>query len=201
MSAPEPIFFDSPQAFYDWLEGNHESATEVWIGYWKRHTGKPSLTWSEAVDQALCFGWIDGVMNSIDSESHRQRFTPRKPKSNWSKVNIDKVARLEAEGRMRPAGRAAFERRSAERSGVYSFERRDEARLEHAQEKRFRANARAWAFFESQPPGYRKTAIHLVVSAKRPETREKRLVQLIEDSENGLRLKGLRPRVPDWKKE
>jgi uncharacterized protein YdeI (YjbR/CyaY-like superfamily) len=197
---PEPIFFDSPDAFYAWLDDNHDTESEVWVGYWKKHTGKPSLTWSEAVDQALCFGWIDGVLKSIDERSHRQRFTPRKPGSNWSKVNIEKVARLTAEGKMRPAGLAAFQRRSADKSGVYSFERREEAAFEPDQEKRFRANRQAWEFWETQPPSYRRTATHWVTSAKKPDTRENRLSELIDDCANGLRVKQLRPRVADWKK-
>jgi uncharacterized protein YdeI (YjbR/CyaY-like superfamily) len=191
MSDPEPIFFDSPEAFYAWLEQNHETETEVYVGYWKRHTGKPSLTWSQAVDQALCFGWIDGRVNTIDGDRHRQRFTPRKPGSNWSKINIEKVARLREAGLMRPAGEAAFERRRDDRSGVYSFERGEDPVLEPEQEKRFRANAAAWEFFQSQAPWYRRTAIHLVVSAKKPETRERRLAQLIEDSAAGRRIKQL----------
>lgn len=191
-SEDDPIFFDSPEAFYAWLEEHHESASEVWIGYWKKGTGKPSPTWSQAVDQALCFGWIDGRVNSLGAESHKQRFTPRKPNSNWSKVNIEKVAKLTEEGRMRPAGRAAFERRRADKSGVYSFERDEDAALDPDQEKRFRANAKAWEFFQAQPPSYRKAALHLVVSAKKPETREKRLQQLIADSESGVRIKQLR---------
>ena len=199
-AGPDPIFFDSPEAFYSWLEEHHAGETEVWVGYWKKATGKPSLTWSQAVDQALCFGWIDGVVKSIDAESHRQRFTPRKPDSNWSKVNIEKVSKLTAAGLMRPAGLAAFEKRRADRSGVYSFEREEEAALTAEQEERFRANAKAWEFFQAQPPGYRRTAIHLVASAKRPETREKRLTTLIEDSAAGLRIKQLRPIKPDWKK-
>ena len=198
---PEPIFFDSPQAFYAWLEDNHDKESEVWVGYWKRHTGKPSLTWSQAVDQALCFGWIDGMLKSIDEQSHRQRFTPRKATSNWSKVNVEKVARLTTEGKMRPAGIAAFERRAPGEDGAYSFERRHEAAFERDQEKRFRANKQAWAFWEAQPPSYRKAATHWVTSAKRPDTREKRLSELIDDSANRLRVKQLRPRVADWKKE
>ena len=196
----DPIFFDSPEAFYAWLEEHHETATEVWVGIWKKATGRPSLTWSQAVDQALCFGWIDGRMRSIDDRSHKQRFTPRKPASNWSKVNVEKVARLTEEGKMRPAGLAAFEKRREDKTGVYSFERGEEAALDPGQEERFKQNARAWEFFQSQPPGYRRTAVHLVVSAKRPETREKRLNQLIEDSADGLRIKQLRPIKPDWKK-
>jgi uncharacterized protein YdeI (YjbR/CyaY-like superfamily) len=123
LSEPEPIFFSSPQEFYDWLEENHESEAEVYVGYWKKATGRPSLTWSEAVDQALCFGWIDGRVNRIDDERHMQRFTPRRPNSNWSNVNVAKVAQLIEEGRMRPAGLAAFERRRKERTGVYSYEK------------------------------------------------------------------------------
>jgi uncharacterized protein YdeI (YjbR/CyaY-like superfamily) len=191
--ASQPIFFASPQAFYDWLDENHGTESEVYVGYWKKHTRKPSLTWSQAVDQALCFGWIDGRLNRIDDESHRQRFTPRKPGSNWSKINIQKVQDLTEAGLMRPAGVAAFERRRADRSGVYSFERDGEAKLEPEQEERFQANAQAWEFFQAQAPSYRRTAIHLVVSAKRPETRERRLNQLIEDSAAGRRLKQLTP--------
>ena len=123
MTEPEPIFFSSPQEFYDWLEENHESEGEVYVGYWKKATGRASLSWSEAVDQALCFGWIDGRVNRIDHERHMQRFTPRRPNSNWSNVNVAKVERLMQEGRMRPAGLAAFERRREERTGIYSYEK------------------------------------------------------------------------------
>jgi uncharacterized protein YdeI (YjbR/CyaY-like superfamily) len=188
---PEPIFFASPQEFYDWLEKHHETAAEVYVGYWKKHTGKPSLTWSEAVDQALCFGWIDTRLNRIDEDRHMQRFTPRRPGSNWSKINIEKVERLTKEGRMRPAGLAAYEQRRDDRTGVYSFERGEDPVLPPEMEERFRAQPEAWEFFESQAPWYRRTAIHLVVSAKRPETRERRLAQLIEDSAAGRRIKQL----------
>ncbi len=119
----KPIYFSSPQEFYDWLEENHETADEVYLGYWKKHTGKPSLTWSEAVDQALCFGWIDGRVNRIDEDRHMQRFTPRRPNSNWSNINVAKVERLVEEGRMRPAGLAAFALRRDEKTGVYSYEK------------------------------------------------------------------------------
>jgi uncharacterized protein YdeI (YjbR/CyaY-like superfamily) len=190
---PEPIFFESPAEFYAWLEENHETATEVYVGYWKKHTGKPSLTWSQAVDQALCFGWIDTRVNGIDDDSHMQRFTPRKPGSNWSKVNVEKMKKLTEAGLVKPAGQAAFDGRREDRTGVYSFERKEEARLEPEQEERFRANAVAWEFFQSQAPWYKRTAIHLVTSAKRPETRERRLNQLIEDSAAGRRLQQLTP--------
>jgi len=122
-TAPKPIFFSSPQEFYEWLEQNHETADEVYLGYWKKHTGKPTLTWSEAVDQALCFGWIDGRVNRIDEERHMQRFSPRRPNSNWSNVNVAKVERLIEEGLMRPAGLAAFGLRKEAKTGVYSYER------------------------------------------------------------------------------
>jgi uncharacterized protein YdeI (YjbR/CyaY-like superfamily) len=184
----EAIYFASPDEFRAWLEGHHESATEVFVGYWKKATGMPSLTWSQAVDEALCFGWIDGVLRRVDGERHVQRFTPRKPASNWSAVNIAKVERLRAEGRMRPAGEAAFARRREDKSGVYSYEQRDKAALEPGQEERFRANAAAWDFFCASPPSYRKMAIWWVVSAKKPETRERRLATLIEDSAAGRRL-------------
>ena len=186
----EPVFFESPRAFYDWLEENHETAAEVYVGYWKKHTGQPSLSWSEAVDQALCFGWIDGRLNRIDDERHMQRFTPRRPGSNWSKINVEKVATLTAGGLMRPAGIAAFERRTDDKTGVYSFER--EAQLAPEYEERLRANAKAARYFDSRPPWYRRTATHLVMSAKREETRLRRLERLIEDSAAGRDLKELR---------
>jgi len=181
----DAIYFSSPEQFRAWLEQNHESATEVWIGYWKKHTGRPSLTWSQAVDEALCFGWIDGVLRRVDDERHVQRFTPRKPASNWSAVNIAKVERLRAEGRMRPAGEAAFALRRDDKSGVYSYEQRHLAVFEPEQEERFQANGPAWEYWSAAPAGYRKMATWWVVSAKRPETREKRLTALIEESAAG----------------
>ena len=183
------IYFFSPQEFRAWLEEHHGSAAEVWIGYWKKHTGKPSLTWSQAVDEALCFGWIDGVLRRVDEERHVQRFTPRKPTSNWSAVNIAKVAQLRGEGRMRPAGEAAFALRREEKSGVYSYEQRDKAAFEPEQEALFRANAAAWEYWNGAPRGYRTMATWWVVSAKKPETRERRLGLLIEHSGAGRRLK------------
>ena len=183
MSAP--IFFDGPEAFRAWLEEHHETEREVWVGIYKKATGRQTLSWAQAVDQALCFGWIDGVMRRIDDERHMQRFTPRKPASNWSKVNIENVARLEREGRMRPAGRAAFARRTEARAGVYSFERETPATFTEEQEARLRADEGAAAFFDTQPPWYRRTVTHWVTSAKRPETRERRLQQLIDDSAAG----------------
>jgi uncharacterized protein YdeI (YjbR/CyaY-like superfamily) len=187
----EPIFFEKPADLRAWLEKNHETEPELIVGAYRKATGKPSVTWPEIVGEALCFGWIDGIRRGIDDESWSIRLTPRKPTSNWSSVNIRRVAELEKEGRMTPAGRAAFEKRREERSGIYSYERRKSAKLPQEQESEFRANEAAYAFFQSQPPGYRQTAIHWVVSAKREETRRKRLATLIEDSANGRRLRQL----------
>ena len=190
MSEPRPIFFGSPQEFYDWLEEHHKTESEVYVGYFKKATGRPSLSWSQAVDQALCFGWIDGKVNAIDADRYMQRFTPRKPSSNWSKINVEKVAKLKEAGLMRPAGLAAFEKRTDDRTGVYSFE--NESELSPEYEARLRADKAAAEYFDSRPPWYRRTAIHLVMSAKREETRLRRLAQLIEDSAAGRDIKQLR---------
>jgi uncharacterized protein YdeI (YjbR/CyaY-like superfamily) len=161
------------------------------VGIHKTHTGKRAMTWSESVDQALCFGWIDGKVNAIDADRYMQRFTPRKPGSNWSKINVEKVARLKEAGLMRPAGIAAFEKRSEDKTGVYSYE--DAAKgLPPEYEQRLRANPAAAEYFYSRPPGYRRTATHLVMNAKREQTRLRRLGRLIEDSAAGLDLKELR---------
>ncbi len=180
----DAIFFDSPEAFYDWLAEHHESETEVFVGFWKKATGKQTMTWSESVDQALCFGWIDSVMRSIDGERHMQRFTPRKPGSNWSKVNVEKMAKLEAEGLMAPAGRKAFEARTNAKTAVYSFEKAA-AELPPELADQLAADKRANEYFEGRAPSYKRTAIHWVVSAKREETRLRRLGQLIESSAKG----------------
>jgi uncharacterized protein YdeI (YjbR/CyaY-like superfamily) len=187
----EAIYFASPEEFRAWLDEHHGSETEVLVGYWKKATGKPSLTWSQAVDEALCFGWIDGVRRGVDDERHYQRFTPRKPRSTWSAVNIAKVEQLRSEGRMRPAGEAAFARRREDRSGTYSYEQRNDPVLEPEHEARFRADTAAWEYFMSTPPSYRRPALWWVTSAKRPETRERRLATLIEDSAAGRRLEQL----------
>ncbi|MEZ0293227.1 MAG: YdeI family protein [Solirubrobacteraceae bacterium] len=189
----EPIYFASAAEFGNWLAEHHANATEVWVGYWKKHTGKPSLVWSDAVDEALCFGWIDGVLRRVDDERHMQRFTPRKPTSNWSAVNVAKVAALREAGRMRSAGEAAFARRRPDRTGVYSFEQPADPQLAPEQRARFEAEPEAWAFFQAQPPSYRKQASWWVISAKKPETRARRLALLISDSAAGERIKPLRP--------
>jgi uncharacterized protein YdeI (YjbR/CyaY-like superfamily) len=187
----EATFFRKPAEFRAWLEQHHETETEVWVGYYKKATGKQTMTWSEAVDEALCFGWIDGKLQRIDDERHRQRFTPRRPTSNWSAINIAKVAELRAQGRMTPAGEAAFAARRDDRSAVYSYERRHEAAFDTDQEATFRANDAAWAWFGDQSVSYRQLATFWVVSAKRPETRARRLASLIECSAGGQRVPAL----------
>jgi uncharacterized protein YdeI (YjbR/CyaY-like superfamily) len=190
----EPTFFATPADFRAWLERHHESHSELIVGFHKRGSGRPSITWPEAVDQALCFGWIDGVRRRIDDASYRIRFTPRKARSTWSAVNIRRMKELVEEGLVAPAGLAAFERRAEDRSAIYSYEQRKAARLERDQERRLRADERALVFFEAQPPSYRRAAIHWVTSAKKPETRERRLAQLIECSAGGEPVPPLRPR-------
>lgn len=187
----EPIFFDSPAAFRDWLEANHDSTAEVWVGLYKVKKGETApLTWSEAVDQAVCFGWIDGIGKRIDGERRKIRFTLRRKGSIWSAVNIKKVEQLTAAGLMHPAGVEAYAQRKEEKSKIYSHEQ-GEVTLDSEQEATFRAHAAAWDFFNTQAPSYRKAALWWVVSAKKEETRARRLATLIEDSANGRRLKHL----------
>ena len=195
----EAIYFESREALRSWFEAHHETADELWIGYHKKRTGRPTVSWSDTVDEALCFGWIDGVRYSVDEDRFRQRLTPRRKGSNWSAVNIAKVERLLAEGLMRPAGIAAFEARRPDRSAIYSYERRHEARLSGIEEERFRANDAAWTWFQARPPSYRTAAVWWVVSVKRADTRERRLASLIEESAAGRTLKALTPagRRPD----
>ena len=188
----DAVYFDSPAAFRRWLEAHHASAGELLVGYHKTHTGRPSLTWPESVDEALCVGWIDGIRRRVDDDRYTIRFTPRRRHSIWSLVNIRRVAVLTADGRMQPPGLRAFEARRDERTGVYSFERSEPAALSEVDERRFRKNRTAWAFFQAQPPGYRRTAMHWVTSANRAETRETRLAALIADSAAGLRIAHLR---------
>jgi len=189
----DPIFFASPDKLRRWFDEHHATADELWLGSYKKATGKPSVTWSEAVDEALCVGWIDSVRYSLDSERSAQRFTPRRKGSNWSAVNVVKAAELTKQGRMRPAGLAAFEARKPERSGIYSYEQRHQARLEPDEEARFRAEGSAWTWFEKQAPSFRTAAVWWVTSAKRPETRSRRLTTLIEDAAAGRRPKPLTP--------
>jgi uncharacterized protein YdeI (YjbR/CyaY-like superfamily) len=189
----QPCFFDSPDEFRAWLEANHATESEVFVGFYKKHTGRRAMTWTESVREALCFGWIDGLTRRIDDDSYCIRFTPRKPRSNWSAVNVQHVEELLREGRMHPAGVAAFEARMPAKTGAYTYENRHEVKLSPQQEEQFRAKERAWEFFQAQPPGYRQTAIFWVVSAKREETRARRLATLIGDSAHRRRIALLRP--------
>lgn len=181
----KPKFFPRFEDFYTWLSSHHASEKELLVGFYKRDSGKPSITWPESVDAALCFGWIDGVRRSRDEVSYTIRFTPRSPRSNWSLINCKKIEVLKKRGLMRPEGLRAFAARSAERTGLASFERKEPAVLDAAQEGKMRANEKAWKFFAAQPPWYQRAATHWVISAKRAETRERRLATLIEDSANG----------------
>lgn len=186
---PQPRFFANPQEFRAWLEKNHQSERELWVGYHRKATGRPSMTWPESVDEALCFGWIDGIRKAVDESSYMIRFTPRKPTSTWSAVNIGRVAELSKEGRMRPAGLKAFEARSDAKSAIYAYEQRKAAAFDPASEKRFRANGKAWEFFQAQAPSYRKVITYWVISAKQEATRARRLEKLIAESEAGRRLR------------
>ena len=186
-----PTFFPTPADFRRWLKQHHRSAPELWVGFFKKHTGKPSLTRSESVDEALCFGWIDGVVKTIDDECYANRFTPRKS-NRWSAVNIRKAKALITEGRMQPAGLEAFEARDVKKSG-YSIADRRKVKLEKAAEAAFRAHPAAWAFLQAQPAGYRDLVADIVMSAKREETRARRLEMLIAISAAGRRLDPMRP--------
>jgi len=181
-------FFATPAELRDWFDANHATADELWLGYHKKSTGKPSVVWTQAVDEALCVGWIDGVLQRIDEASHVQRFTPRRKGSNWSAINVAKVAALTAEGRMRPSGLAAFEARSESKTGIYSYEQPDGA-FSDEETQRFRADAAAWADWERRSPSYRRTVTHWVTSARQVATRERRLATLIEDSSAGRPIK------------
>jgi uncharacterized protein YdeI (YjbR/CyaY-like superfamily) len=187
----DPVFFASAAEWRDWLEAHHESETECLVGFIKVTTGEANLTWSESVDQALCFGWIDGVRRGVDERSYSIRFTPRKPASNWSAINCAKVEALRAAGLMTPAGEAAFRGRTESKTAIYSYER-GASELEPDQAEALRANERAWEFWAAQPPWYLRNATHWVVDAKRPETRDRRFAQLLADSAAGLRVRHLR---------
>lgn len=183
-----PTFFETAAKFRAWLERHGETETELVVGLYKRGSGRPSITWPESVDAALCFGWIDGVRKRLDGVSYTIRFTPRRAGSVWSAINIDKVRKLQAAGRMTEAGLAAFARRDEEKSRTYSYEQVKCAELEPEQEAAFRKNKPAWKFFESQPPSYRHMVAWYVTSAKRLETRQVRLAKVIEASAAGRRV-------------
>lgn len=188
----EPIFFRSPADFRAWLEKNHKTKQEVIVGFYKKASGKPTITWPQSVDAALCYGWIDGVRNSVDEVSYAIRFTPRKASSTWSAVNVRRVAELRRLGLMQPAGMEAFEARRQDKTAIYAYEQRQNPKLNPAYERQFQANKTAWEYFQARPPWYRRTATYYVISAKRDDTRQRRLAELIRDSERGQPIKSLR---------
>jgi uncharacterized protein YdeI (YjbR/CyaY-like superfamily) len=185
----EPRYFATPQAFRIWLEAHATTATELLVGYYKVGSGRPSMSWPESVDEALCFGWIDGVRRRLDETSYSIRFTPRKPTSIWSNLNIAKYKQLEAEGRMTAAGVKAFSHRKEARSGVYAFEQAGTAELSAAELRGFKREKAAWTFFEATPPGYKKVILHWITTTKREETRAARLAKLVEACAAGKRLR------------
>jgi len=183
-----PTFFETAAEFSAWLAKHAVTESELIVGFYKRGTGRPCMTWPESVDEALCFGWIDGVRKNIDEQSYQIRFTPRKPTSTWSAINIERVKVLQSEGRMKEAGLKAYSHRREAKSKIYAYEQADAAALEPKEEAQFRRNQPAWKFFQAQPPSYRHLVIWRIVSAKRAETRQARLAKLIEASQNEQRL-------------
>jgi uncharacterized protein YdeI (YjbR/CyaY-like superfamily) len=183
----KPKFFKTPADFRNWLETNHNTASELLVGFYKKNSGRPSITWPESVDQALCFGWIDGIRRTIDDVSYSIRFTPRRRGSVWSSINIKRVEELTKEGLMKPAGIQAFQARKENKSGIYSYEQR-KAELDAPYEKKLRQNAAAWKFFQAQSPTYRKMVYWWIVSAKKEETRLQRLEKLIQLSAKSQKL-------------
>lgn len=190
-----PIFFATPDEFVSWLEEHHERERELWVGYYKKGTGRPTMVWPEAVDAALCFGWIDGIRKSIDGESYKNRFTPRRKGSNWSAVNIRRIQELTEQGLVRPAGKAAFDAAVEAKKAVYSYEQAQDPELPEEFEATFREQPTAWKYFQASAPWYQKSAIWWVMSAKKDETRRKRLESLIADSAAERRIGPL-----TWKK-
>jgi uncharacterized protein YdeI (YjbR/CyaY-like superfamily) len=189
MATPDPEFFSSAAQWRSWLEQHHDTADELVVGFWKKGTGKPSMSWSESVDEALCFGWIDAIRRRIDDESYSIRFTRRKPTSTWSAVNVAKMAELEAAGRMADAGRAAFAKRRESRTGTYSYEQQGDVDFD---DSALRADRAAWDYWTKAAPSYRKVCMHWVTSAKRPETRDKRMTELVADCAAGQKIRSQR---------
>ena len=187
----KPVFFAKQADLRKWFEKNYKNESELLVGFYKVSSGKPSISWSESVDEAICFGWIDGIRKSIDDESYTIRFTPRKPNSNWSAVNIKKVEELKKLGLMKPEGIEAFNKRQDAKSAIYSYEN-EPVTLDQNFEKQFQSNKKAWAFFRSMPHSYRKVAINWVMTAKQEHTRINRMNTLINDSAAGLKIKPLR---------
>jgi uncharacterized protein YdeI (YjbR/CyaY-like superfamily) len=188
----KPLFFATPADWRRWLAANHDKADELVVGFYKRASGIPSITWPESVDEALCFGWIDGIRRRIDDASYQIRFTPRRKGSIWSAVNVGRVAELTKNKRMHPAGVRAFEARTKKKTAIYSFEQQKKAKLPVAYEKRFKANAAAWRFYKAMAPWYQRTTIWWVISAKKKETQLKRLATLIDDCAHGRTIAELR---------
>ena len=189
-----PTFFANEAEFRKWLDVNHQCAQDLLVGFWKKGTGRPSIDWPQARDQALCFGWIDGIRKSLGEDSYTIRFTPRRKGSIWSRVNVERYHALTAAGQMTPAGVRAYEE-NKDKSGLYSYENKLAA-FDPADEKLFRKNKAAWADWEKRPPGYRKTILHWVTSAKKPETRAKRLAILIDSCASGEKIPGY-----EWEKK
>lgn len=189
----KPTFFSSPEKFRAWLQRNHDRESELLVGFHKKSSGKKSVTYAEALDEALCFGWIDGVRKNLDETSYTIRFTPRKPKSIWSNINVNHVERLKKEGRMHAAGLEAYARRDPKRTGIYAFEN-EPRQLSPAYEKTFRQNEKAWKFFETMAPSLKKVSIHWIMSAKKEETQLRRLKHVIENSEKGVKSGVLEPK-------
>jgi uncharacterized protein YdeI (YjbR/CyaY-like superfamily) len=183
-----PNFFETAEAFAGWLEKHGAAKSELIVGYYKRGTLRGTMSWPESVDAALCFGWIDGVRKRIDENCYQIRFTPRKPQSIWSAINVERVRILTADGRMREAGLKAYSHRREKKSKIYAYEQKKAATLERSEEAKFKNAKAAWKFFEAQPRGYRHLVIWRIVSAKRPETRRRRLAALIEASQEKRRL-------------
>ena len=193
----EPLYFESAAAWRRWLTRHHADTDELWVGFHKRAAGRPSLTWPESVDEALCFGWIDGLRKRVDAERYKIRFTPRRPGSIWSAVNVRRVGELTKGKRMRAAGVRAFKARLEARTAIYSFEQREKAKLPSAYAKKFKENDAAWRFFSAQAPSYQRIGAWFVISAKQEPTRLRRLEVLIRESALGRRL-GLTTRIkPD----
>jgi uncharacterized protein YdeI (YjbR/CyaY-like superfamily) len=182
-----PVFFESADELRRWFRRNHRTATDLWVGYYKRATGKPSVTWSQSVDEALCVGWIDGIRKRIDGERYTIRFTPRRPGSVWSAININRVRYLAEHGRMLPEGHKAFEARRERRSRIYSYEQQ-RGELEPRLQKILEADKKAWAFFQTLPPSYRKVASWAISSAKQEATKQRRLRKLVDACREKRRL-------------
>ena len=190
----KPVHFLSASAFRRWLEENHATAPELWVGFYKQSSGKAGLTYKEAVDEALCFGWIDGIVRSLGHESYMHRFTPRRPNSIWSNANVGHIERLAAAGKMHADGLAAFARRKPEKTGIYAFEAKTPAKLPAAFRREFQSHQKAWQFFASQPPGYQRLAISKIISPKQEATRRRWLERLIRASAAGQRLESISSR-------